>query len=55
MEELLTISRMPELRRMLLLAALLLVVSLAIYRIGYHVPPSIVNQAQVQGEVFARG
>ena len=44
MEKLLTIFKVPELRRKILFTALLL----AIYRIGFYVPLPIVNQAQLK-------
>ena len=43
MEKLLTIFKVPELRRKILFTAVLL----AIYRIGFYVPLPIVNQAQI--------
>ena len=43
MDKLLTIFKVPELRRKILFTALLL----AIYRIGFYVPLPIVNQAQL--------
>jgi preprotein translocase subunit SecY len=43
-EKLLTIFKVPELRRKILFTALLL----AIYRIGFYVPLPIVNQAQLK-------
>ena len=44
MDKLLTIFKVPELRRKILFTALLL----AIYRIGFYVPLPIVNQAQLK-------
>ncbi len=44
MEKLLTIFKVPELRRKILFTAVLL----AIYRIGFYVPLPIVNQKQLQ-------
>ena len=44
MEKLLTIFKVPELRRKILFTAVLL----AIYRIGFYVPLPIVNQAQLR-------
>ena len=44
MDKLLTIFKVPELRRKILFTAVLL----AIYRIGFYVPLPIVNQAQLQ-------
>src|SRR4029078_10807414 len=43
-EKLLTIFKVPELRRKILFTAILL----AIYRIGFYVPLPIVNQAQLR-------
>ena len=43
MEKLLTIFKVPELRRKILFTALLL----AIYRIGFYIPLPIVNQKQL--------
>lgn len=44
MDQLITIFKIPELRRKIFFTALLL----AIYRIGFYVPLPIVNQAQLQ-------
>ncbi|MGO8900179.1 MAG: preprotein translocase subunit SecY, partial [Isosphaeraceae bacterium] len=44
MEKLLTIFKVPELRRKILFTAVLL----AIYRFGFYVPLPIVNQAQLR-------
>jgi len=43
-DKLLTIFKVPELRRKILFTAVLL----AIYRIGFYVPLPIVNQAQLR-------
>ena len=43
-DKLLTIFKVPELRRKILFTAMLL----AIYRIGFYVPLPIVNQAQLK-------
>ncbi len=44
MDKLLTIFKVPELKRKILFTALLL----AIYRIGFYVPLPIVNQSQLK-------
>jgi hypothetical protein len=52
-EEHLNLLKVPEIRRKMLFRALLLVLSLAVYRVGAAVPRPIVTQAE--GEGTARG
>jgi len=55
MAKLLSIWEVPKHRRTILYTALLLVLSLVVYRIGFSKPSLIVNQAQVEREGNARG
>ncbi|HKI16698.1 MAG TPA: hypothetical protein VKA15_02405 [Isosphaeraceae bacterium] len=55
MLKLLSIWDVPKHRRTILCTALFLVLSLAVYRIGFSKPSPIVNQAQVEREENARG
>ena len=53
MNPLLTTLGMSVVRHRILFATLFLILSLAVYRIGFFKPSLIVNQAQVEGN--ARG
>jgi hypothetical protein len=55
MNPLLTTLGTSVVRHKVLFAAWIVVVSLAVYRIGFSKPSPIVNQAQVEREEIARG
>ena len=55
MNPLLTTPGTSVVRHKVLFAALIVVLSLAVYRIGFSKPSPIVNQAQVEKEGNVRG